>query len=407
MQNNLLRNVLVTLSLIFPLYVVAQIPTLGAAADYAVFTATGAFGNSGSTLITGNVGTGAGTFSGLTQSNVIGEIHVADTTATRIAADVQIAYGSFAGITNTDTLGVSLGNGQTITEGVYTIGALTTLSGILMLDAENDPSAVFIIKVGAAMSTTNGASVVLINGAQWENVYWQIGGQFDLGENAIFKGTVLVDGAINLLANAQLNGRAISRAGQITLDNNIVSAVNPSILPVTLTSFAATLKGEHALITWSTSNEQNSFDFMVERSTSINPNNWESIATIKAAGTSTIPSEYNVIDKNVATGINYYRLRSNDVSGSYSLSKTVSVDLRKSNPSVHAYPNPMQDQLTLTGLSAGSNIIMMDMSGKIVSTQSSNGGNEFIRTSNLLSGNYLLKTVAKDGMAVSLMMTKQ
>jgi hypothetical protein len=60
-------------------------------------------------------------------------------------------------------------------------------------------------------------------------VWWQINGAVELGENSVFRGTMLVNGAISLLESATLFGRGISREGAISLHNNIV---NMSMLPI-------------------------------------------------------------------------------------------------------------------------------------------------------------------------------
>ena len=116
-----------------------------------------------------------------------------------------------------------MGSGQTLTPGVYTTGAAAaTLNGNLTLDGLGNPDALFIIRIGGAFATGTYSNIILINQASACNVYWQAGGEFDLGDHSIFKGTLIVDGAINLLEGSSLNGRALSTAGAISLHNNNV-----------------------------------------------------------------------------------------------------------------------------------------------------------------------------------------
>ena len=65
MKNNLL-GIIVTVVIIisFPLLNFGQAPDLGTAANFVLFTTTGAVGSTGVSNITGNVGSGAGAITG-------------------------------------------------------------------------------------------------------------------------------------------------------------------------------------------------------------------------------------------------------------------------------------------------------------------------------------------------------
>jgi len=73
---------------------------------------------------------------------------------------------------NTDFFPASLlGNGQTLTPGVYSIPSTATLNLVLTLDAQNNPNAVFIFKIEGAFSSAANAQVQLVNGAKACNVF--------------------------------------------------------------------------------------------------------------------------------------------------------------------------------------------------------------------------------------------
>ncbi|MCY7351044.1 MAG: DUF3494 domain-containing protein [Cytophagaceae bacterium] len=210
----------------FPTVSFGQAPNLGTAADFAVFTAVGAFANVGATNITGgDIGTNAGAFTGFPPGTVIGQIHVADPASAQAAIDVNTAYTSLSGVTCGPVLGTTLGNNQVLTPNVYCLGAASTLNGNLTLDGQADPNAVFIFKINGALSTTTSSTITLINGACWSNVYFQINGEVSLGTNSIFRGNILANGAISLLQGAALQGRALSRAGAISLHTNRIAAL--------------------------------------------------------------------------------------------------------------------------------------------------------------------------------------
>jgi len=206
-------------------------PALGSASSFALFTAVGAFDNVGPSLINGDIGTNAGAFSGFPLGVVNGSINVANPASTQAATDVQAAYGYLAGLTYVVPLAVYGGpvsNPQVLTPNSYVVGAATTLAGNLILDAQNDPNARFFLRVSGALTTGANSKVTLVNGAVASNVYWLVTGRTDLGQNSLFQGTLLVDGAINMIQGASLLGRGLSRSGAITLDTNTASLPLPT-----------------------------------------------------------------------------------------------------------------------------------------------------------------------------------
>ena len=169
------------------------------------------------------MGTNVGAFSAFPPGVLVGQSHVADPVSAQAATDVDLAYGEMSTITCGSVISTTMGGGQTLLPNVYCLGAASTVNGDLLLDGQGDPSSLFIFKIDGALATTVNSRIILTNGANICNVYWQVNGQVDLGDNSLFQGTLLVNGAINLLEGAQLNGRALSRAGAISLHNNVVT----------------------------------------------------------------------------------------------------------------------------------------------------------------------------------------
>lgn len=224
MRTFLFLNLTSVILLFFPCINYGQAPNLGTTDNFALFTAAGAFNNIGaSTVVTGDVGTDVGAFNAFPPGTLIGAAHVADAVSAQAATDVLIAYNQLEGLLCGSVLGVTLGNGQVLTPNIYCTGAATTLNGNLTLDAENDPSAVFVFQIDGALATSTFSNIFLINGANLCNVYWQINGMFTLDESSVFVGTVIVDGAISLHSGSILNGRALSTAGAISTSSNTVT----------------------------------------------------------------------------------------------------------------------------------------------------------------------------------------
>jgi hypothetical protein len=202
---------------------IGQAPDLGTTTSFAMFTAAGAFSNDGTTVVTGDVGTNVGAFTGFPPGIVIGSIHVADLVTAQAAIDVGSAYSDLVTLTCGQVLGTTLGGGQILTPDIYCLGAASVLNGDLILDGQCDPSAFFIFQIDGALSTAVLASVTLINGASLCNVYWQVNGAVSIGEGAVFRGTIIAGGAITLLEGSDLYGRGLTTAGAIAMHNNTVS----------------------------------------------------------------------------------------------------------------------------------------------------------------------------------------
>jgi hypothetical protein len=202
----------------------ATAPSLGTAKSFAVLggqTVT----NTGPSTIHGDLGVSPGSaVTGFPPGLVIapGTIHVADAVAGQAQSDVTTAYDALAGEASTsDMTGIDLG-GQTLVTGVYTFSSSAQLTGPLTLDAQGDPNAVFIFQIVSTLTTASNSNVQLINGAQPCNVFWQVGSSATLGTNTTFIGNILALTSIALQTGASVNGRALARNGEVTLDTNNV-----------------------------------------------------------------------------------------------------------------------------------------------------------------------------------------
>ncbi|HQW26514.1 MAG TPA: ice-binding family protein, partial [Saprospiraceae bacterium] len=98
-----------------PLTMTGQAPDLGTTSSFAMFTAVGAFSNDGATVVTGDIGTNVGAFTGFPPGTVIGSIHVADVVSAQAATDVGTAYSDLSTLTCGEVIGTTLGNGQILT----------------------------------------------------------------------------------------------------------------------------------------------------------------------------------------------------------------------------------------------------------------------------------------------------
>lgn len=177
--------------------------------------------NTGSTIIKGDVGLYAGTsFPGQTDVTLTGTLHLNDEVALTAKNDLITAYNDAAGRSVTKTIPRELG-GQTLTPGVYTsIEKDFLLNGILTLDGQGDPNAVFIFQTDATLITGSGSSVVFEDAATACGVFWKVGSSATIGTNSKFAGSILAMTSISLQTGAKVRGQLLARNGSVTLDTN-------------------------------------------------------------------------------------------------------------------------------------------------------------------------------------------
>ena len=179
--------------------------------------------NTGSTLVSGDVGVSPGTaVTGFPPGLASGAIHSADGAAAQAQAALTTGYIDAAGRSGATTVAGDL-TGQTLVAGIYKSTSSLGLTGDLTLDAQGKPDAVFIFQISSTLITGSGSHVLLTNAAKACNVFWQVGSSATLGTNSVFKGSILALTSIAVTTGAQMEGRALARNGAVTLDTNTIT----------------------------------------------------------------------------------------------------------------------------------------------------------------------------------------
>lgn len=215
----------VTLGIIGPGSALAAQPPvgLGTATSFAVLAGTTAT-NTGPSQISGDLGVSPGSaVTGFPPGQVHNGVqHAADAAALQAQSDLTTAYGDAAGRTPANIVTTDLG-GQTLAPGIYHAASAMGLTGTVTLDAQDDPSAVFVFQAGSTLTTATSSRVALVRGAQACNVWWQVGSSATLGVGTSFVGNLMALSSASLQTGATVSGRILARNGQVSLDTNTIT----------------------------------------------------------------------------------------------------------------------------------------------------------------------------------------
>lgn len=159
--------------------------------------------------------------------------------ATQVAADALTAYNTLAAQPGGPDPGAGQLGGLVLAPGTYTSAAGTFLitGSDLTLDAQGDANAVWVFQM--ASSLTVGAagaprSVILVNGAQAKNVFWQVGSAATINGagGGTMVGTIIASAGVTFstagnVAITTLNGRALGLNASVTLVNTVINVPGP------------------------------------------------------------------------------------------------------------------------------------------------------------------------------------
>jgi hypothetical protein len=191
-----------------------------------------------------------------------------------------------------------------------------------------------------------------------------------------------------------LNNRTITLNG-FSQFSWISAGPSGEVLPLDLLSFNGINKGEYNQLNWTTDNEVNFSHFELEKSR--DGYNYETLTNIPSNGLSNVRNSYSFNDNNPSQ-INYYRLKSIDLDGSYSYSNVIVIETKLETNTGTLYPNPTSDIIKYSFNSETNEKIeikVLDVVGKVVlrvETELEVGNNTIpVSLSELPSGTYTIQ----------------
>jgi hypothetical protein len=157
--------------------------------------------------------------------------------ATEALAEAQTAYNTLKSLPPGTVLPTNeLGN-LTLAPGTYTSASFYDITaGPLTLDAHGDPNATWVFQMGTYLTVgtpSASESIVLTNGAQAKNVFWQVGSAatINYGGGGTMVGTIISQAGTTVSSPGQstastvttVDGRLIALGASVTIVNTVIN----------------------------------------------------------------------------------------------------------------------------------------------------------------------------------------
>jgi len=212
---------------------------IGTAGNYVILAKT-AINNIATSVITGDMGLSPAATSYVTgfsltnatgyatAAQVTGKIYAADMVAptpinlTTAVNNMITGYNDATGRPSPEFTELATGNigGKTLTPGLYKWTNNVTVPSDVTLSGGAD--AVWIFQISGNLTTSAVVNVILKDGAQAKNIFWQVAGIVTFGTTSHFEGIVMSKTSIVFNTGASMNGRALAQTSVI-LDKNTVT----------------------------------------------------------------------------------------------------------------------------------------------------------------------------------------
>ncbi|MCB0496758.1 MAG: T9SS type A sorting domain-containing protein [Cyclobacteriaceae bacterium] len=172
---------------------------------------------------------------------------------------------------------------------------------------------------------------------------------------------------------------------------NFVNNNGTTPLPIELLYFVGEESGSQIVLKFATAMEENFDYFAIEKA--YDGVDFETIGEISGSGNSSSKNEYSYLDTNPEPGLNYYRLRSVDLDGTFEFSETILVKFT-ANLQLEVSPNPSSGRISLrTSLPTTGGLMynMINQQGMVVIRGELSQFNTEVDLSGLPKGIYIVR----------------
>ena len=234
----------------------------------------------------------------------------------------------------------------------------------------------------ATQTYTLGGTALIGNITVMAPAGYEVGIGANPGSFAASQSVPPTNGSVNQIMAVRLTGKVatpttIAVNGLLTHTSTSATQQDLSLQgqqPVQLVSFKGQAAGNSVILNWSTASEQESAQFVVQRSS--DASEFISVGTRQSAGTTNQQQYYSLTDESPQNGVNYYRLRQVDRDGSSVYSKAIAVRVDASQPYASLRENPTDGQaiaLKLYHMEAPQ-VRLSSLTGQIIAGQLARSG---------------------------------
>ncbi len=165
--------------------------------------------------------------------------------------------------------------------------------------------------------------------------------------------------------------------------------VSYGLMAVQQLQFNAVMVNGQSQLQWQTAGEQNTANFEIQYST--DALNWVTLHTVAAAGNSQLVKNYGYTHNSPAGGINYYRLKQNDINGAFTYSNIVKLVFKSGSNDLVIYPNPVKASQALNvQLQVPAEVKLYNNAGVLLFSKKFAAGAQQIDISRLAKGSYVI-----------------
>ncbi len=185
--------------------------------------------------------------------------------------------------------------------------------------------------------------------------------------------------------NGTLNNFSLSGSSS----NFVTQNSNLTVLPLQWLSFTAQAENKQAVLNWSTSQEKNTSQFIIQRSG--NGVDWTSIGSVTAAGNSNNITNYSYVDIHPLAGANFYRIQEKDLDNRSTYSEVRKLRFDLLNSTFIILNNPVQDGVLKVQLNQPALLSLYDYKGSLLWQKQSVPGSVTIDLNKYARSMYILK----------------